>query len=180
MTRNPPENPPLPEKPSASRDREGEAPPRPSLLDTGEQGQFTTTRWSVALAAAHRIGVIHRDLKPHNLTLNGAGLVKLMDLGLARRNEYFTEGLTAAGDVMGTPAFMSPEQARGSEVDARSDLFSAGATLYRANRGQETANRGQETIFCTRIGRPLRLVLGLPLSPQRRGYQPLSESAESG
>lgn len=53
MTRNPPENPPPPEKPAASRDQEGGAPPRPSLLDTGGQGQFTTTRWSVVLAAAN-------------------------------------------------------------------------------------------------------------------------------
>ncbi len=87
--------------------------------------------WGVAdaLATAHAAGVVHRDLKPANLLLDGTGTLKIVDFGLARiRGE---EGaLTVTGDVVGTPAYMSPEQARGREVDARSDVYALGATLY--------------------------------------------------
>ncbi len=80
------------------------------------------------LEAAHTEGVIHRDLKPQNIMVDGAGRVWLMDFGLARSMELV--GITRTGALMGTPDYMSPEQARGEKVDARSDLFSLGVIFY--------------------------------------------------
>ncbi len=81
------------------------------------------------LRHAHEHGVVHRDIKPANVMLTTDGLVKIMDFGLARRGED-SVGMTATGAVMGTPAYMSPEQAKGLVVDARSDLFSLGVMAY--------------------------------------------------
>jgi tetratricopeptide (TPR) repeat protein len=87
------------------------------------------------LAAAHKSGLVHRDVKPANLWLEGdARRVKILDFGLARRVEG--SRVTHSGAVLGTPAFMSPEQARGEPVDHRSDLFSLGSVLYRLATGQ--------------------------------------------
>jgi eukaryotic-like serine/threonine-protein kinase len=80
-----------------------------------------------ALGAAHALGVVHRDVKPANILLLPSGQVKVTDFGISRLN---TSDLTQDGTVIGTPAYMSPEQCRGEEVDARSDLFSAGSVLY--------------------------------------------------
>jgi tetratricopeptide (TPR) repeat protein len=79
------------------------------------------------LAAAHGLGVIHRDLKPNNLFVQHDGLLKIYDFGVARLAE---SNMTAAGAMLGTPDYMSPEQARGEQVDARSDIFSAGSVFY--------------------------------------------------
>jgi serine/threonine protein kinase len=87
------------------------------------------------LAAAHAKGLVHRDVKPANVWLEeGTGRVKLLDFGLAlaRDNPH----LTHSGFVIGTPAFMSPEQARGEPLDGRSDLFSLGIVLYLATTGE--------------------------------------------
>src|SRR5258708_27053653 len=81
-----------------------------------------------ALEAAHAEGVIHRDLKPQNIMLEAHDRVIVMDFGIARRLE--TRGITMTGEVLGTPAYMSPEQAKGEKVDARSDLFSLGIIFY--------------------------------------------------
>jgi len=100
--------------------------PRPPLADILRIGQELVG----GLAVIHRNGMIHRDLKPANIWLEGpARRVKILDFGLARS---VTEdiNLTQTGMVMGTPAFMSPEQARGERVDARSDLFSIGSILF--------------------------------------------------
>ncbi|HEU4763837.1 MAG TPA: protein kinase [Gemmatimonadales bacterium] len=92
-----------------------------------------------ALEAAHETGVVHRDIKPQNLVLDPTGLLKVMDFGIARLAEGRPEGskgLTAVGTVVGTPEYMSPEQLMGQELDARSDLYSAGAVLYECLTGR--------------------------------------------
>ncbi|HZZ88047.1 MAG TPA: serine/threonine-protein kinase, partial [Caulobacteraceae bacterium] len=86
-----------------------------------------------ALAAAHALGVVHRDVKPANLLLLADGRIKVMDFGISRVS---TSHLTQAGAVMGTPRYMSPEQVRGDAVDARSDLFSAGSVLHELLTGR--------------------------------------------
>ena len=95
------------------------------------------------LAAAHAVGVIHRDLKPDNIVLvptpDGAELVKLLDFGVAKLLNRDDEDVgleTAAGSVIGTPAYMSPEQAGGLAVDHRADIYSLGAIMYELFCGQ--------------------------------------------
>jgi serine/threonine-protein kinase len=87
-----------------------------------------------ALAHAHRGGVVHRDLKPANLMITDSGCVKVMDFGIARvlGSEHFTHG----GYMMGTPAYMAPEQVLGREIDGRADLYSVGVVLYRLLSGR--------------------------------------------
>ena len=82
-----------------------------------------------ALAHAHSMGVVHRDLKPANLMITETGSVKIMDFGIAR--VAGTEHLTNAGYMMGTPAYMAPEQVMGHEIDARADLYAMGVVFYR-------------------------------------------------
>src|SRR5947207_1955933 len=107
-----------------------------------------------ALAAAHAAGIIHRDLKPGNVMVSGAsersGFVKVLDFGLAKLSDKvestereFTETIrqdnapaTGEGTIVGTVSYMSPEQAEGKEVDARSDIFSFGALLYEMVTGR--------------------------------------------
>jgi serine/threonine protein kinase len=82
-----------------------------------------------ALGHAHRAGVVHRDLKPANIMVTDDGLVKVMDFGIAR--VLGTEHMTHAGFMMGTPAYMAPEQVLGTDVDGRADLYAAGVVFYR-------------------------------------------------
>src|SRR3984893_4150529 len=83
---------------------------------------------AAALEAAHHAGVVHRDLKPQNAMVDKDGRVYVMDFGIARSLE--TPGMTQTGALMGTPEYMSPEQAKGEKVDARSDLFALGIIFY--------------------------------------------------
>jgi ABC-type branched-subunit amino acid transport system substrate-binding protein len=82
------------------------------------------------LAAAHAAGMIHRDIKPSNLLRNAEGAVKLADFGLAKLTIGAAHNLTLAGQLVGTPYYMSPEQCQSKTLDARSDIYSLGATYY--------------------------------------------------
>ena len=87
-----------------------------------------------ALEAAHLEGIVHRDLKPQNIMIESGGRVVVMDFGLARSME--ATGMTQVGTVMGTPAYMSPEQAKGLPADHRSDIFSLGIIAYQMLTGE--------------------------------------------
>ena len=101
-----------------------------------------------ALEAAHSEGVVHRDLKPQNIMVDTQGRVKVMDFGIARSTEG-TGGMTQTGALLGTPEYMSPEQAKGQHVDARSDLFSLGIIFYEMLTGKTPfhAHTMMATIF---------------------------------
>ena len=128
-----------------------------------------------ALTAAHDAGIVHRDLKPENVMVRSDGLVKVLDFGLAKLTKptVGTNAPTAMqidtnpGAVLGTAAYMSPEQARGLEVDARSDIFSFGSLLYEIVSGRppfrgESAN---DVIASILTQQPQRLSRVAPESP---------------
>ncbi len=108
------------------------------------------------LAAAHARGIVHRDLKPDNLFLTTAGVVKVLDFGLARvqpsgeRNTTASD-VTGPGAVMGTVSYMSPEQAKGHPGDARSDIFALGTVLYEMLSGKHPFRRDSSAETLTAI-----------------------------
>jgi len=108
------------------------------LLESGEilptpVGLRIAKQVCAGLAAAHEVGVIHRDVKPQNILIEPTGGLKIMDFGIARLTE--DRGMTATGTVIGTPDYMSPEQARGLPLDFRSDIYSTGVVLYEVFTG---------------------------------------------
>jgi serine/threonine-protein kinase len=102
-----------------------------------------------ALAYAHKRGVIHRDFKPANVILTSEGTAKITDFGLAKiaRSSLHTQ----VGSIMGTPAYMSPEQAQGKKVDLRSDIYAFGVTLYRMFSGRLPFEGDVESIMAQKL-----------------------------
>ena len=125
---------------------------------------------AAALGAAHAAGIVHRDVKPENVFLTGDHAhVKVLDFGISKVGDN-NDGLTKTGTVMGTPDYMAPEQARGDKVDARADIYAAGAILYRAVTGKKPFE-GLEDPMATLTAvltqeppRPSELNPGIPLS----------------
>ncbi len=118
------------------------------------------------LSAAHEKGIVHRDLKPENLFLTSEGRLKVLDFGIARLRELSVQSATAtqAGSVLGTPAFMAPEQALGRwhEVDGRTDIWAVGATAFTLLSGQHVHEaqslQEQLVLSATRPARSVRQV----------------------
>jgi serine/threonine protein kinase len=138
----------------------------PTLADRIEQGPIPldealpiATQIAEALEAAHEQGIIHRDLKPSNIKLRPDGIVKVLDFGLAKAMEpaaaassslsmsptITTPAMTQAGIILGTAAYMSPEQARGQPVDRRTDIWSFGCVLYEMLVGRTAFGRSTVT-----------------------------------
>lgn len=155
---------------------------RPCLKDEGMKlGEALEIAIQVtsALQAAHEAGITHRDIKPENVMIRPDGYVKVLDFGLAKLTEKSSEGVdveaetkvraeTDPGTVMGTVTYMSPEQARGVKIDARSDIFSVAVLLYemitgRAPFGGETTSDVIAAILLSEPPLPSRSVANIPL-----------------
>jgi Tol biopolymer transport system component len=136
-----------------------------------------STQVAAALAAAHGVGIVHRDLKPENVMRRSDGYVKVLDFGLAKLTEPLapesletsapTQSLgprTGTGVVLGTAHYLSPEQAAGRTVDARSDIFSFGAMLYEMVAGERAFDRSSvmETVAAILDQEPKRLPAKVP------------------
>jgi serine/threonine-protein kinase len=106
----------------------------------GDRVAFIAAQMLAALDAAHRAGIIHRDLKPENVFLTAItgvrDIVKVLDFGLAKHAQPGEPALTETGQVMGTPAYMAPEQVAGQQITPSTDLYAVGAVMYHALSGQ--------------------------------------------
>src|SRR5262245_23305026 len=155
------------------------------VLDYGEQ-------IAAALNTAHAKKIIHRDIKPANIFITVDGQAKLLDFGLAKQAMKDTSGdtelptgsmqehLTKSGSTMGTVAYMSPEQAKGKDLDARTDLFSFGVVLYETVTGKlpfTGQNTGEvlEAIFMKQPAAPVRLNEKVPAELERIIYKALEK-----
>lgn len=141
---------------------------------------------AAALKAAHRVGIVHRDIKPGNILLTDDGLVKLTDFGISRAKDDVS--VTKTGMIAGTPAYLAPEVAIGQEPGPESDIFSLGSTLYAATEGQPPFGLSENTlsllhavaagnIHPPRQSGPLTSLLAVLLHPDKT-HRPDAEEAE--
>jgi serine/threonine protein kinase len=122
-----------------------------------------------ALAAAHAQGLVHRDVKPANVLVGDDGRVKVTDFGIAKAATADT--LTATGMVLGTAAYLAPEQARGGPVDARSDLYGLGCVLYELVTGSPPFGSGADSPQVAIATRHVNEPPGRPRHATRRSAQ---------
>jgi serine/threonine-protein kinase len=108
----------------------------PQMMGQLSPGQVVSIGKQVCdgLAEAHSLGVVHRDVKPQNIMIDKIGNAKIMDFGIAR--SIREKGITGPSVLIGTPEYMSPEQAEAKEVDQRSDIYSLGIILYEMATGR--------------------------------------------
>ena len=153
-----------------------------------------TTQVASALAAAHEAGVVHRDIKPENLMLREDGILKVLDFGLAKLTDAWDRSVdreaetltlvdTIPGTVLGTTAYMSPEQARGREVDERTDIWSTGVLLYEIITGripfeQETPSDVIAAILRTEPPKLSNFVTAVPAELERIVFKALEKNRD--
>jgi serine/threonine-protein kinase len=119
----------------------------------------------LGVGAAHRMGIVHRDIKPTNLMLNRQGIVKVMDFGIAK--VVGARGTTRTGMQLGTPAYMSPEQIQGRAIDVRTDIYALGITLYQMLSGHVPFEEGSDfDIMRHQVSTPPPMMIDLhPYAP---------------
>ncbi|MGH3468735.1 MAG: serine/threonine-protein kinase [Thermocrispum sp.] len=142
---------------------------------------------AAALKVAHRVGVVHRDIKPGNILLDRDGMVKITDFGISRAKDDVT--VTKTGMIAGTPAYLAPEVAIGEDPGPESDIFSLGSTLYAATEGQPPFGLSENTLGLLhavaaghinppRRSGPLTSVLAVLLHPEKERRPDAEETEE--